>query len=103
FGSAGSLDDRARAYLHTNCSHCHRPGGPTPVDMDLRYTTPLGETKACDAEPVRDLGIAGARRIAVTGTDRAARSLLLVRPSLTDGDAMPPVQPRVVDVAGVAL
>ncbi|UQA62220.1 SO2930 family diheme c-type cytochrome [Polyangium aurulentum] len=21
------LDERARAYLHANCSHCHRPGG----------------------------------------------------------------------------
>ena len=103
FGSSGSLDARARAYLHTNCSHCHRPGGPTPVDMDLRYATPLAGTKACDVVPVRDLGVAGARRIAVTGTDRAARSLLVVRSSLTDADAMPPLQPRVVDAAGVAL
>jgi uncharacterized repeat protein (TIGR03806 family) len=23
----GSLDDRARAYLHGNCAHCHRAGG----------------------------------------------------------------------------
>lgn len=24
---ADDLDTRARAYLHANCSHCHRPGG----------------------------------------------------------------------------
>jgi uncharacterized repeat protein (TIGR03806 family) len=23
----GELDDRARAWLHANCGHCHRPGG----------------------------------------------------------------------------
>lgn len=23
----GDLDARARAYLHGNCGHCHRPGG----------------------------------------------------------------------------
>ena len=34
-----SLDDRARAYLHTNCSGCHRPGGPPGRNLDLRYQT----------------------------------------------------------------
>ena len=33
--------DGARAYLHGNCGHCHRPGGWTPpdLDMDLLFTT----------------------------------------------------------------
>ena len=48
FGSCGTLDERARAYLHTNCAQCHRPGGPTPTDLDLRYSTPLSGTNACD-------------------------------------------------------
>jgi uncharacterized repeat protein (TIGR03806 family) len=104
FGTAGTLSERARAYLHTNCSHCHRPGGPTPVDMDLRYTTPLADTHACNVVPTRgDLGIANARRIAVGGTDNASSSLIVVRPGRTDSNAMPPLQPRVVDAAGVAL
>jgi uncharacterized repeat protein (TIGR03806 family) len=46
---AADLEPRARAYLHTNCSHCHRPGGWTPPDltMDLRWTTPLADTATC--------------------------------------------------------
>ena len=35
------LTDRARAWLHTNCAQCHRPGGPTPSSLDLRATTAL--------------------------------------------------------------
>ncbi len=32
---------RARAYLHTNCAQCHRPTGPTPSNMDLRFNQRL--------------------------------------------------------------
>ena len=105
FGTAGTPGERARAYLDTNCAQCHRPGGPTNIDMDLRYTTPLSQTNACDVTPVRDLGIANARRIATTmsGANPAARSLVVHRPALTDADSMPPFQPRVVDAAGVQL
>ncbi|HXC58785.1 MAG TPA: PQQ-dependent sugar dehydrogenase [Steroidobacteraceae bacterium] len=104
YGTAGTLNDRARAYLHANCSHCHRPNGPTPVDMDLRYTTALADTHACEVAPTRgDLGVANARRIAVGGADAAGRSLIVVRPGRTDSNSMPPLQPRVVDAAGVAL
>jgi uncharacterized repeat protein (TIGR03806 family) len=105
FGAAGSLDARARAYLHTNCSQCHRPGGPTSVDMDLRYGTPLAGTRACEVAPVRNLGIANARRIATlaSGGNPGARSLVVHRPSLTGVDAMPPLLPRAVDAQGVQL
>jgi uncharacterized repeat protein (TIGR03806 family) len=102
-GTAGTLTERARSWLHTNCSNCHRPGGPTNVSLDLRYTTPLSGTNACEAVPVRNLGVSNARIIAVGGSDPAARSLLALRPQRTDADSMPPLQPRTVDVAGTAL
>ena len=40
FGS-DSLDLRARAYLHTNCAMCHRPGGSTGVGLNLLASTVL--------------------------------------------------------------
>lgn len=43
------LAARARAWLHANCAHCHRPGGWTPPEltMDLRYETSLRDTRTC--------------------------------------------------------
>ncbi len=34
---------RSKAWLHANCAMCHQAGGPTPVNMDLRWDTPLAE------------------------------------------------------------
>jgi uncharacterized repeat protein (TIGR03806 family) len=100
-GSSGTLAERARAYLHTNCSQCHRPNGGTPTSLDLRYTTTLSGTNACNATPqAGDLGIAGARIIAAGD---AARSVLLARMNRRDAQAMPPLASTVVDAAGVSL
>jgi len=101
YGTAGSLDERARAYLHTNCAQCHRPNGGTPTDLDLRFTTPLGSTNACDRTPqAGDLGIAGARIIA---PGDAARSVLVARANRRDALGMPPLASTLVDTAGAAL
>src|SRR5205085_1000296 len=56
-----SLDARARSYLHANCAHCHRPGGGTPLDFDLRFTTPLDQMKIVGVAPeAGDFTIPGA-------------------------------------------
>jgi uncharacterized repeat protein (TIGR03806 family) len=99
--SAESLTDRARAWLHTNCAQCHRPNGPTPTSLDLRATTALTATNACDAPPqAGNLGIVDARLIA---PGDASRSVLLARIARRDASGMPPVGSSEVDSAGVAL
>ena len=95
-----ALASRARAYLHSNCGYCHRPGGPTPVDLDFRYTTTLANTMACDITPINDLGIANARRIA---PGSAARSTVVGRVNRTGADAMPPLARHTIDTAGAQL
>ena len=96
-----SLNDRARAYLHTNCSGCHRPSGPTPSSMDLRYTTPLASTNACNAIPLLgELGIANALLIA---PGDSARSLVIERTSRRDSNGMPPLSSNLVDTVGITL
>ncbi len=99
YGS-GQLNDRARAYLHTNCSQCHRPNGGTPVNLDFRFTTPLSQTNACDAMPVEALGIANARIIA---PGEAGRSTVPARMNRRDAEAMPPLGSNTVDQDGVTL
>jgi hypothetical protein len=101
--TSANLNDRARAYLHTNCANCHQPGGGTPVDIDLRYSTSLQATGACDVIPqAGNLGLANARIIA---PGAAARSVLVERVNRRDtvSIGMPPVGSTVVDAAGVTL
>jgi uncharacterized repeat protein (TIGR03806 family) len=101
FGTAGTLAQRARAYLHSNCSQCHRPNGGTPTPLDLRYTTVLSATNTCDLPPqAGDLGLTNARIIA---PGAANRSVLVARASRRDAQAMPPLASTVVDAAGVDL
>jgi len=96
------LGERARAYLYTNCAQCHQPGGPTPVNIDLRYTTILPNTNACGVAPTSgDLGINMAQ---IISPGDAARSVLVARMDDRLNDtAMPPLASNFIDTAGVAL
>ncbi len=100
YGSSGTVAQRARSYLHTNCSQCHRPGGGTPVNLDLRYQTAMSATNTCNATPADSLGIAGAAVIAPANPDA---SILFVRMSHRGANQMPPIATNLVDTAGVTL
>jgi uncharacterized repeat protein (TIGR03806 family) len=98
-----TLEERARAYLHANCANCHRPAGPTPSAMDLRYRGPLAiaTTRTCNVAPQSgDLGIANARLVA---PGDPARSILLQRVTRRDAHGMPPLGSSLADAAGAAL
>ena len=100
-GSAGTVEQRARAFLHANCSQCHQPNGPTPVVLDLRYTTALAQTGACNVTPISgDLGLTNAMLIAPGAPDS---SVLLSRVNRRDASAMPPLGSNLVDTASVAV
>ncbi len=93
----GSLEERARSYLHVNCSTCHRPGGGAPTSFDLRAGTPLADTGIVGAEPkYGDMGVAGAR-IVKPGDPK--QSLLYIRMTSTGSSRMPPLASSHVDPA----
>ena len=92
--TSASIELRARSYLHSNCSGCHRPNGPGSL-VDLRIQTALADTGACDRVPSAGaLGINNARIIA---PGDASRSVLLARMQSTDASRMPPLATLVED------
>jgi len=100
--TGAALGDRARAYLHTNCAQCHQPGGPTPVNVDLRYTTFLADTNACGVAPTS--GNLGINMAQIISPGDAGRSVLVARMDDRLNDtAMPPLTSNFIDTDGVAL
>lgn len=59
--TSASLQKRARAYLASNCSMCHQPGGTAPSNIDLRWEVVNSQMNAINVPPGNgDLGISGA-------------------------------------------
>lgn len=83
------LETRARAFLHSNCSGCHRPGHPIRPSLDLRFGTALADTNLCLPPDVDTLGIPDAR--IVTPGDPDASVLIRRLEDLTPRVRMPPL------------
>ena len=92
---SATLEQRARSYLHSNCSGCHRPGSVFG-DIDLRFSTPLSDTNTCGVNAAEgDLGVEGAQRIAPGAPDSSV--ILLRMQTLDSGFRMPPLGTLVED------
>lgn len=99
---SASLQDRARAYISANCSHCHRPGGSAPTVMDFRWPAANDEMYAIGFPPSQgDLGIPGAQIIKAGDPDA---SIVIARmESLDPAYRMPPLATSRVDEEGATL
>jgi uncharacterized repeat protein (TIGR03806 family) len=95
-----SLEARARAYLHANCSHCHRPMGGGQGTMDLRYAKSFKDTITCNADNTQG-AVNGATKLIVPGSPQ--NSILSQRLHATDSKRMPPVAVSVTDPLGTRL
>jgi uncharacterized repeat protein (TIGR03806 family) len=97
-----ALSRRARSYLHSNCSGCHRGAGPTQSNMDLRFSTARSAMNVCNIDPsFGDLGIAGAKLLT---PGRPDLSVLSNRPARNDPLVrMPPLGTAIVDSAAIAV
>lgn len=100
-GPAGSLEERARSYLHSNCSNCHRKDGGGRGNMVLTYGTPFKDTVTCNVDPeAGDIGIAGGKLI-VPGNP--TQSIVSRRPHDLGANRMPPLATSIVDDKGTKV
>lgn len=86
----GSLNERARAYLDINCSHCHRTGGPAETSgLLLTYNEQDAQATGINKTPVAT-GKGSAGRLFDIVPGKPDESILLHRMQTNDpGEAMP--------------
>ena len=98
---SATLEARARAYLHANCSHCHRPGGPGRGPADFRADIAFAQMGVCNADPkTGNLGVSNAKLLIPGNPDL---SLVSLRMHDTGTQRMPPLASSVVDIQGASL
>jgi uncharacterized repeat protein (TIGR03806 family) len=101
YDSMAPLQARAKAYLHANCSICHRPMGTGRGPQDFRFATAVNMAMLCNVDPQEGtLGIAGAKLIA---PGDPSKSIVSARLRALDTNRMPPLATRVVDPTGTKL
>ncbi len=93
------VEAQARAYLHANCSQCHRPGGVPFVTMDLRASVSVAAMGVCDVPPSTNIGEPG---LLLLAPGDPGRSMIPARMGRSGGHAMPPLGRTTVDAGGLA-
>lgn len=96
-----SLDARARAYLHSNCSHCHRKWGGGNAEFQLLATQDLKDARVLNTRPGQGAFNLNDPRILVPGDPD--RSLVLFRMTKLGLGRMPHVASSVIDEPAVNL
>ena len=101
YQTAGTLEERARSYLHTNCACCHVSAGGGNARMELEFTTKTETMRILDEFPQHATFGLSKPRIVATG--EPSQSVLLARLSRRGSGQMPPLVSRRVDEKAVEL
>jgi uncharacterized repeat protein (TIGR03806 family) len=99
--SSADLDGRARAYLHTNCAHCHRMHAGGSVLSHMHHDLPLDKTNMVGLRPTQ--GTFGIHAAQVIAPGDPFRSVLWYRMAKLGGGRMPHIGSMEVDLEGVEL
>jgi uncharacterized repeat protein (TIGR03806 family) len=97
--TTAALHQRAQAYLHVNCSNCHRPGGPGYGTADYRYDTPFGSKNVCNQESF--LTAYPGLDLIEPGNHNA--SVVWLRMSQRNQNFMPPIASKLADGEGASV
>jgi len=92
---------RARSYLHANCSHCHRKWGGGNSEIQLLYGLDLADMKTVAARPTH--GAFSVSQAAVIAPGDPYRSVLYYRLAKLGPGRMPRIGSSVVDESALQL
>ncbi len=96
-----ALDVRARAYLHSNCAHCHMKWGGGNAEFKLLATIPLADMGVVDVPAAHGTFDIGGAKLLVPG--QPEKSILHIRMAKTGLGRMPHIGSRVVDESATRL
>ncbi|MBI3411384.1 MAG: PQQ-dependent sugar dehydrogenase [Planctomycetes bacterium] len=99
--SKASTEDRARAYLHSNCAHCHIKWGGGNAEFKLLATLPLKEMGIVNVPPAHGSFDIKSAKLLVPG--HPEQSIIHYRMAATGLGRMPHIASRVVDDVGLKL
>lgn len=99
--AAEPADQRARSYLHANCSHCHRKWGGGNTEFQLLATQELGELGIAGVKPAHGGFFLPEAEVLAAGDP--LRSVMFYRMAKLGPGRMPRLGSEVVDVDGMRL
>lgn len=92
-----SVEERARAYLHGNCAHCHQPNATGFGTADYRFSTPFAGMGICEVKARTN------PRVNLFTPGSSATSLLSQRMHKTGPGRMPMIGTTLVDPIGTSV
>lgn len=95
------LNARARAYLHSNCSHCHMKWGGGNAEFQLLVTLDVKDTGTENVKPAH--GAFGLKDPALLSPGHPEQSLIAHRMKLIGLGRMPHIGSNVVDKVGAKI
>ncbi len=95
--TSATLEQRARSYLHSNCSGCHREGAPQGGFGDMRYNASL-DNNLCGPP-----NVVGSPGTALIEPGSAVNSTIYRRINSNGGIRMPPIGRATVDAEAVQV
>jgi putative heme-binding domain-containing protein len=95
------LNERARSYLHVNCSHCHQFGAGGTADLQLKYDVALDQSKTVGVRPTQ--GTFEIYNAHILSPGDPCRSVLYYRMAKLGRGRMPHIGSEIVDEQGLQL
>ena len=96
-----SLNERARSYLQSNCTHCHMRWGGGNAEFQLLYDLDVHKTGTVGVKPAH--GAFGLKDPALLSPGHPDQSLISVRMKLPGLGRMPHIGSNVIDQEGAKL